>query len=314
MPDLISKIYLSPPDLSMEADTKLGVKLKIQKGKILEGAIDGKALDELIKRLVIVYGDDVAAQFINKSFKMGIEYLTLHGITVSYKNYYVDDNYRKKIVKELQNMDKKIEELIEKFKSRELDRLPGMSMKQTLEALIMQVTTETRNAIGKLLENYFGTENSSILMAKIGSRGSLLNVIQMSGTVGQQVVRNRRPWRGYYKRLLPFFDRGKLEGRERGYVYGCFTTGLDVDEFFAHSIAGRESIVNTAIRTSRSGYMQRRLINALADYYVEDDISVRDSNGRIIQFLYGGDAKNPMYMGVKGLDIDDTRKDDIDTV
>ncbi|MEM2054178.1 MAG: DNA-directed RNA polymerase subunit A' [Candidatus Anstonellales archaeon] len=305
---------LLPPDLSMEADTKLGVKLKIQKGKILEGAIDGKALDELIKRLVIVYGDDVAAQFINKSFKMGIEYLTLHGITVSYKNYYVDDNYRKKIVKELQNMDRKIEELIEKFKSRELDRLPGMSMKQTLEALIMQVTTETRNAIGKLLENYFGTENSSILMAKIGSRGSLLNVIQMSGTVGQQVVRNRRPWRGYYKRLLPFFDRGKLEGRERGYVYGCFTTGLDVDEFFAHSIAGRESIVNTAIRTSRSGYMQRRLINALADYYVEDDISVRDSNGRIIQFLYGGDAKNPMYMGVKGLDVDDTRKDDIDTV
>lgn len=306
---------LFPKDLSLEADTKLGMKLKIQKGKIVEGAIDGRALDEVIKRLVIVYGDEVAANFINRSFKMGIEYLTLHGITVSYRNYYVDENYRKKITKELNAMDQKIKELIESFKKRELERLPGMSMKQTLEAKIMQVTTETRNAIGKLLENYFGSENSSILMAKIGSRGSLLNVIQMSGTVGQQVVRNKRPWRGYYKRLLPFFEVGKLEGRERGYVYGCFTTGLEVDEFFAHCIAGRESIVNTAIRTSRSGYMQRRLINALADYYVDDDLTVRDSNGRVVQFLYGGDAKNPMFSAIKSIEVvDDTRKDDIDTV
>ncbi len=305
---------LLPKDFELEADTKLGVKLKIVKGKIIEGVIDGKSLDELIKRLVILYGDDVAYNFINKSFKIGIEYLTLQGITVSYKNYYVDPKYRKKIEAELKKMDEDIQKLIEMYKQKTLERLPGMSLKQTLEAKIMQRTTEARNNIGKLLEQYFGIENSSILMAKIGSRGSLLNVIQMSGTVGQQVVRNKRPWRGYNRRLLPFYETGKLTGRERGYVYRCFTLGLEVDEFFAHSIAGRESIVNTAIRTSRSGYMQRRLINALADYYVNDNLAVEDGYGKIIQFIYGGDGKNPMYSAASKLDIDDTRKDDVDTV
>lgn len=305
---------LLPKDLKLEAETKIGAKLKIVNGKIVEGAIDGKSLDEIIKKLVISYGDDIASEFINKSFKMSIEYLTLHGITVSYKNYYVDSKYRKKIDAELSKMDEDIAKLIEKYKDKTLDRLPGMTLKQTLEALIMQRTTEARNNIGKLLEQYFGVENSSILMAKIGSRGSLLNVIQMSGTVGQQVVRNKRPWRGYNKRLLTFFEPGKLTARERGYVYSCFTTGLEVDEFFAHSIAGRESIVNTAIRTSRSGYMQRRLINALADYYVEKNLIVKDSNGRIIQYIYGGDGKNPMYSAASKLEVDDTRKDDVDTI
>ena len=88
-----------------------------------------------------------------------------------------------------------------------------------------------------------------------------------------------------------------------------------MDEFYFHAMAGRESIVNTAIRTSRSGYMQRRLINALQDYVVDYDYSVRDASNKLVQFTYGGDAKDPTFASyIEEKEFDDSRKDDIDTV
>ncbi|NPA22144.1 MAG: DNA-directed RNA polymerase subunit A' [Candidatus Micrarchaeota archaeon] len=306
---------LIPENFSVEANTKIGGKLKIKKGKIVDGVIDGKSLDDVIRLMFVKYGEEITQKFIDGSFRMGIEYLTLQGITVSYRNYYVDEKVRKEIRKVLEEMDKEIANYILQYKNKTLPRAPGMTLKQTLESKILEATTKARNRIGEILEKAFGEDNSSIIMAKIGSRGSLLNVIQMSGAVGQQVIRNKRPWRGYYKRVLPFFERGKLTARERGFVYHSFTEGLEVDEFYFHAMAGRESIVNTAIRTSRSGYMQRRLINALQDFVVRDDYSVRDAASKLVQFVYGGDAKDPTFATYKEeKEFDDSRKDDIDTV
>ncbi len=89
--------------------------------------------------------------------------------------------------------------------------------------------------------------------------------------------------------------------------------GLEVDEFFHHAMAGRESIVNKSIRTAKSGYMQRRLINALQDLVVHEDLSVRDARGSVIQFIYGGDGKDPMYASVVEGFEDSPRQDDVDT-
>ena len=61
------------------------------------------------------------------------------------------------------------------------------------------------------------------------------------------------------------------------------------------SVSGRESLVDTAVRTAKSGYMQRRLINAMDDLKVVDDgmSSVRNTANRIIQFEYGEDGVDP---------------------
>jgi DNA-directed RNA polymerase subunit A' len=149
-------------------------------------------------------------------------------------------------------------------------------------------------------------------MAQIGARGSMLNVIQMASMVGQQAVRNKRPKRGYYGRILPFFKPGVLNGRERGFVSSSFMKGLEVDEFFQHAIGGRESIVNKSIRTARSGYMQRRLIHAMQDLCVSEDLTVRDTMDRVVQFVYGGDAKDPMFSTNTEF-IESIEEDDVDT-
>jgi len=112
----------------------------------------------------------------------------------------------------------------------------------------------------------------------------------MIASVGQQSSRGQRIRRGYRDRVLSFFRPGDAGPEARGFVYSSYRDGLNPIEFFFHAMGGREGLVDTAVRTQQSGYMQRRLINALEHLRVEYDSTVRDSRGDIIQFRYGEDG------------------------
>jgi DNA-directed RNA polymerase subunit A' len=130
-------------------------------------------------------------------------------------------------------------------------------------------------------------------MTKSGARGSSLNIGQMMGSVGQQSIRGKRIMRGYEDRTLPHFKELDSAPSARGFVYNCYRDGLTPIEFFFHAMGGREGLVDTAVRTQQSGYMQRRLINALEHLRVEYDGTVRNSIGEIVQFQYGEDGVDP---------------------
>ncbi len=130
-------------------------------------------------------------------------------------------------------------------------------------------------------------------MTRTGARGSNLNIGQMTASVGQQSVRGKRIMRGYVQRALPHFEPGDPSPKARGFVYSSYQSGLDPAEFFFHAMGGREGLVDTAVRTQQSGYMQRRLINALEHLRIEYDGTVRDSIGDIVQFCYGEDGVDP---------------------
>ena len=199
----------------------------------------------------------------------------------------------------------KIKQLIHAYENGELEALPGRSPEETLEMEIMKVTGRARDMAGEIAGEHLGLENSAVIMAKSGARGSMLNLSQMSGCVGQQAVRGERIHRGYKYRTLPHFKKGDLGAQAKGFVASNYKRGLTPTEYFFHSMGGREGLVDTAVRTSRSGYMQRRLINALEDIRVEEDGSVRDAGGKIIQFMYGEDGVDPTrsYRG-EAVDID----------
>jgi DNA-directed RNA polymerase subunit A' len=115
----------------------------------------------------------------------------------------------------------------------------------------------------------------------------------MTACLGQQAVRGKRIVRGYRERSLPHFEIGDQSPEARGFVDSSYRDGLDPIEFFFHAMGGREGLVDTAVRTQQSGYMQRRLINALEHLRVEYDGTVRNSIGDIIQFQYGEDGIDP---------------------
>jgi len=172
--------------------------------------------------------------------------------------------------------------------------MPGRTPEETLEMQIMQVLGKARDNTGDIAGRHLGLSNSAVVMAVSGARGSMLNLTQMAGCVGQQAVRGERIVRGYEDRTLPHFKKNDRGAMARGFVMNSYKSGLNPTEFFFHAIGGREGLVDTAVRTSQSGYLQRRMINALQDLKVAYDMTVRTTGGRIIQFEYGEDSTDPM--------------------
>ncbi|MCK4319559.1 DNA-directed RNA polymerase subunit A' [Candidatus Micrarchaeota archaeon] len=305
---------LLPSELSLKEKTKLGDIVEIKKGKMIKGALDNRVLEGgLLERFFLIKGPKATRDFLDAITKISLEALRWTGLSVSLKNYSLSPAALKTVEGIENKANREMENLILQYKNKTLERSPGLTLKETLEFNIMAVTTRTRNEAGKIVEDDLGQTNSSIIMAKIGARGSLLNAIQMSALVGQQAVRNKRLKRGYIQRSLPFYKKGSLKGKERGFVYNSFRKGLTPDEFFHHAMGGRESLVNTAIRTARSGYMQRRLIHALQDLTVQEDRTVKNGKDAIVQFMYGGDGKDPMYETTTEY-MESAKEDAVDTV
>ena len=286
---------LLPKDLNLEYRSKLGEMVRIKDGLLVSGAIESKGFEnEIIENIVRRNGPEIAGRFIDNATKVSLYVITRHGFSVSLDNYALSEDAMAKIGEIIESSKREVDGLVMQYKKKTLERLPGRTPKETLEERVMSVLSRARNACGEVIEPSLGIENTSILMAKIGARGSLLNAIQMSAMLGQQAVRSKRLSRGYKGRSLPHYRRGDLGAEARGFVHSSFVKGLNPKEFFFHAMGGRESLVNTAIRTARSGYMQRRLINALQDLVVSRDRSVRDSRNIVVQFVYGSDGLDPM--------------------
>jgi DNA-directed RNA polymerase subunit A' len=266
------------------------------------GAFKGKILDRIIRD----HGMDAGKDFIDNVTKLGISSITLFGFTTAIDDEDIPSEAKRQIEEGLEKAMNKIRGLVKAYENEELESLPGRSIEETLEMEIMRVTGRARDMAGEIAGRHLGLNNSAVIMAKSGARGSMLNLSQMSGCVGQQAVRGERIHRGYQYRTLPHFKKGDLGAQAKGFIASSYKTGLTPTEYFFHSMGGREGLVDTAVRTSRSGYMQRRLINALEDVKVENDGTVRHSGGQIIQFLYGEDGVDPAR-STKGVAVDINR-------
>src|SRR3990170_587417 len=165
--------------------------------------------------------------------------------------------------------------------------------KEALEAYIVNELSKARDAAGSMADQSFDETNAGRIMATTGARGSSLNIGQMAGALGQQSRRGERLLTGYNNRALPHFKEHENNPDSHGFVKSNYREGLSAIEFFFHAMGGREGLVDTAVRTQQSGYMQRRLINALEHIRLEYDSTVRDSAGDIIQFMYGEDGVDP---------------------
>ncbi|XP_051830346.1 DNA-directed RNA polymerase I subunit RPA1 [Antechinus flavipes] len=133
-------------------------------------------------------------------------------------------------------------------------------------------------------------ENNLQMMVQSGAKGSTVNTMQISCLLGQIELEGRRPPLMPSGKSLPCFEPYEVTPRSGGFVTGRFLTGIRPPEFFFHCMAGREGLVDTAVKTSRSGYLQRCIIKHLEGLVVQYDLTVRDSDGSVVQFLYGEDG------------------------
>ena len=273
----------------------------IEDGKLLKGTIDEKAVGAfkgvIIDEIVRKFGPSVARKFIDDMTKLAIRVITRLGFTIGIDDEDIPKAAIQQIEETINEAEKRVEELIKAYREGNLEPMPGRSLEETLELRIMQELGKARDRAGKIAGRYLGMDNSAVIMAVSGARGSMLNLTQMAACIGQQSVRGERITRGYAytHRTTSHFKPMDLGPRARGFVRSSYKSGLSPIEFFFHAAGGREGLVDTAVRTSQSGYLQRRMINALQDLKVEYDGTVREqTSGVIVQFKYGEDGVDPM--------------------
>ena len=301
--DFKASIY--DPDLP-EEDTIV----RIRNGKVIQGTLDGRSISafkgKILDTIVREYGTDAGREFLDNVTKISLGSISLIGFSTGIDDQDIPDDASKQIRERLIKASQDVDKLVKSYQEGLLSPQPGRSLEETLEVEAMKVLAKARDIAGEIAGKHLGLGNSAVIMAKSGARGSMLNLSQMSGSIGQQAVRGERISRGYENRTLPHFMRGDKGSEAKGFVKSCFKEGLNPTEYFFHAMGGREGLVDTAVRTSRSGYMQRRLINALENLRLMGDGTVRDTDGVIVQFKFGDDGLDPAKsIAGKAVDMDE---------
>ncbi|MFA6887991.1 MAG: DNA-directed RNA polymerase subunit A' [Candidatus Woesearchaeota archaeon] len=266
----------------------------IKGGKLLSGVMDKANLGEgsglMLKNLHQQYGAEQTLEILGKMFRLGIESLLKFGFTTVISDTDLPDESKKKIREILDGSYVVVDELIETYRQGKLDAFPGRTVEETLELRILERLNNARNETGSIVSQNADLGSHTAIMTLCGSRGNALNLAQMAACVGQQAMRGKRIQKGYRGRTLSCFQRGDLSPSARGFIRSSFKSGMSPAEFFFGAMTGRDSLMDTALRTPKSGYLYRRLANALQDMCVAYDGSVRDANGMIVQFKYGDDG------------------------
>ena len=340
--DIFSTLF--PDDLNLKVKSKFCKKCDVCKedkceydayvvitnGRLMTGTIDENSFgamqsNSILQRIIKDHGKATGRQFLDSATKMLLYVIRQNGITMGLDEVYVHGHASAEIKKILKDANDESHKLIKAFNENDtaiLRRAPGRSMRETLELRIRQILAEARKQAEETAADFIGDEAHSVIMTKSGARGNILNLGQMSAVVGQQAIRGERINRGYSKRTLPHFKVNDLSPKSRGFVSSSYRNGLKPVEFFFHAMGGREGLVDTAVRTSTSGYMQRRLVNALQDLVVENDGTVRNSDKNIIQFRFGDDGVEPTHtdhgqavnldvllLKAKALNVEEIRKE-----
>lgn len=252
------------------------------------GAEDGK----MVKIIDKEFGRDSTVSAINNAFTLGINYLSRRGYTLSLHDLNVSGKVKELAREIVSDAEKRAASLIEEYNAGRLVAIPGKTAEESVETRILQILNEVITSAGNIVKANFPKDGNVNKMISSEAAGSMLNITMIGCLVGQQSLWGKRINFGYTDRTLSFFKRGDLSAAARGFVKSSFFDGLNPREFFFGAITGRDSMMDTALRTPKSGYLYRRLVSALQDLKVEYDGTVRDASENIIQFEFGEDGKD----------------------
>ncbi|KAI8459810.1 DNA-directed RNA polymerase III subunit C1 [Phakopsora pachyrhizi] len=286
--------------------------LVIQNSEVMCGVVDkaivgGGKKDSIFAVINRDFGPDEAVKAMNRLAKVSARWLANMGFSIGVGDVTPGERLSKQKDELVAKAYAETKELIHRSKAGKLETLPGRDLDQTLEAMISGVLSKVRDALGEICMAELTRNNAPLIMATCGSKGSKINVAQMVACVGQQIISGNRIPDGFQDRSLPHFHKKAKEPPAKGFVRNSFHSGLRATEFLFHAISGREGLVDTAVKTAETGYMQRRLMKALEDLSTRYDDSVRSSSGGIVQFTYGDDGLDPTYLEGDGTPVEFVR-------
>ncbi|KAK4393293.1 DNA-directed RNA polymerase II subunit RPB1 [Sesamum angolense] len=275
-------------------------QVRIEKGELLSGTLCKKTLGTSTGSLIHVIweevGPDAARKFLGHTQWLVNYWLLQNGFSIGIGDTIADAATMEKINETISNAKNEVKELIRAAQEKQLEAEPGRTMMESFENRVNQVLNKARDDAGSSAQKSLSESNNLKAMVTAGSKGSFINISQMTACVGQQNVEGKRIPFGFIDRTLPHFTKDDYGPESRGFVENSYLRGLTPQEFFFHAMGGREGLIDTAVKTSETGYIQRRLVKAMEDIMVKYDGTVRNSLGDVIQFLYGEDGMDAVWI------------------
>lgn len=276
-----------PPNVT----TKIGeVEIKngeLIKGKISNSVLGAKKKNNLLHYVWDEYGDDATRNFIDNVQRLANNFNLWNGFTVGVKDAQVPDSAKREIESYVDNIMNKVD-----IDITNIENNPGYMNVDTFEQKIYTDLNVVRDDVSKIASASVSVDNNFQIMIKSGSKGGSNNLGQMAGAVGLQVVEGTMMKKMYSDRTLCYFHEHDDRAKSRGLCYNSYMDGLSYSEFVYHTKAGRAGLITQVVKTSETGYAQRKLIKTMEDVMVKYDGTVRIANNQIIQHTYGGNGND----------------------
>lgn len=291
--------FVQKPDQSETNTYNVNNVVEISAGQIKAGTFDKsvyqRQTDGLVHSIYNEYGPDRTRDFFDDTQKLICNWLVLSGFSVGISDLIIDKVTQDAFELIIKLRKTEVEKDLKDAKLGSMENKTSKSQEENFEAKVGSTLNLTTSDISvKALSQIDESSNRLINMIKSGSKGTAVNVSQMIGCLGQQNIDGKRVPYSFENRTLPHFHKYDDGPKSRGFVESSFIKGLDPQEFFFHAMAGREGLIDTAVQTSETGYIQRKLVKAMEDCKVNYDYSVRNASGSIIQFAYGDDGMDPI--------------------
>ena len=267
--------------------------IEIINGKYVRGQMDkgilGSGTKGLIHRVCNDYGNMASAEFVDDIQNIVTEYMKQSGFSVGISDLITDDKTNQKIISIISDKKTDVKNLIDQVQIGIFENNSGKSNEEEFETKINNILSKAQSEAGREALKNLDKENRFVIMFNAGSKGTEINIQQMTACLGQQNVDGKRIPYGFEHRTLPHFHKYDDSPAARGFVESSYINGLSPQELFFHAMGGRIGLIDTAVKTSTTGYIQRRLIKGLEDLMVNYDMTIRTNKSKIVQFSYGDD-------------------------
>ena len=299
-----------------EKDTKASDNyVKIVEGDIQQGVVDGDIYMKPSKGIVhVTYNDCGPKDTVDllDALQNTVEnFLVLNGFSVGISDLVADEDTKKEIDDKIQERKKQVEQAILQVHLDLFDNNTGKTNQQEFEDRVFGILNKATSDAGSTGQNSLSSENRLVAMVRSGSKGEPLNIAQMMACLGQTAIEGKRVPYGFTDRTLPHYKKYDDSAEARGFIESSFIRGLTPQEFFFHAMSGREGLIDTAVKTADTGYIQRQLIKSMEDLTVQHDGTVRDANNNIVQYHYGEDGINPTKIETQSLPIGELSQEEI---
>ena len=285
------------PRLSYNRELKVGnqdTKVVIRNGELVSGILTKDIVgagSSLIKNIYNILGIKPCSDYLNDSQQLIMRFLADYGYSIGIgdgiPHQEILDKVRDDTYKALQESHALIQKVHGGVFKPELG---NELIQKSFEAEITTILNSATDSIGKFVLGNMCRDNRFHIAITSKSKGNSTNIAQIMGIVGQTMVEGERVPMGYTHRTVPHYHKFDQGAMARGFVIHSFMEGLSPIEYFFHAMGGRIGLIDTAVKTARSGYIQRKLVKSTEDGRVHYDGTVRNPANTIIQFAYGDDC------------------------